>query len=262
MLVNTGTAITIPSGHSLELSSNSDVENNGTLTFNGSARLTETPGFPIYGTGTEVSLSVQGSPMAFTQPGGLGIWFDQGQATDSLRITRGHGALLNDLGQAGVARWYAVDADQWPSGGGIYFYVDNTELNGLATSQLVLHQSAAGSNWSFIPGVLDANNVLAGVPVNSLGTFTLFADSLVASVDESNPSASLNVYPNPANDMVVVTGLDENAPLQVYDAHGNLVRVEESGRSITSRALSIGSLANGLYVIRIGRLSVIRFLKQ
>ena len=262
MWIANGTTVTIPDGHSFELESNSNVENNGILTFLGTASLSEPAGFPIHGTGTETSLSFQSAALSFSQPGGLGLALDQESPIDSLKIIRGHTPRINDQGQHGVNRWYEVIADKWGSTGSLYFFIDDTELNGLATSQLTLHQSNTGVNWAYIPGTLDPNNLLAGYPIDSLGIFTLFADSLVSGIEATPEALKLMVYPNPANELVVVSGFKKGMNIQVYNTNGKLVVLEHSMRSETAIALSVSSLTNGLYLIRVGNEHTLRFLKQ
>ena len=70
-------------------------------------------------------------------------------------------------------------------------------------------------------------------------------------------AAQLQAYPNPAHQMVHVRilGAVPTAPLQVFDAMGQLVRTKSVAATDSDPSLSLDGLPAGLYVLRCGALS-------
>lgn len=70
--------------------------------------------------------------------------------------------------------------------------------------------------------------------------------------------AILSLYPNPANDNIIIGGLQRSADVEIFNALGELVktvRVDVAGK------INVGGLSSGLYVVRCGATSL-RFVKQ
>jgi hypothetical protein len=66
-------------------------------------------------------------------------------------------------------------------------------------------------------------------------------------VDVSAPK--LKIYPNPANDIVIISGLQGNEIITLVDATGR-IRFIQQAKSAEER-LAVGSLSGGLYFVRI-----------
>ena len=66
-----------------------------------------------------------------------------------------------------------------------------------------------------------------------------------ASLDHPDPAAFIRVYPNPADDQLLVSGLEEGGQLELFDAHGKLVAEEilAPGQNM----LFLGTIAPGIY---------------
>lgn len=260
--VHPGTSIEFVGNHSLSISSNTAFENDGIIQLMGDAVISESPGFPITGSGLERSSSRQVSSLVSLNPGGLGLTIDQSSPTDSLWIVRGHTPKTGNSGSQGVARWFQISAQQWSSTGELGFNLDNSELNGLTTNELVLHLSANGSIWTTIPGVFGTGNILTGTPIDSLGYFTLFSDTTTASVDESL-TRQLRLYPNPVKDMLIIELLNGIPPhdVIVQDVRGNLVSAPVD--ILHDRInVDVSSLAKGAYSIWLEGARPRIFIKQ
>lgn len=72
---------------------------------------------------------------------------------------------------------------------------------------------------------------------------------------------TMNMFPNPATDLVTITGVSVNASVEVYDALGKLVLTDrlQGGR------LQVGQLATGIHQVRVTENGVVyelRFNKQ
>ena len=74
-------------------------------------------------------------------------------------------------------------------------------------------------------------------------------------VDEQG--RELCLYPNPANDAIRIAGLEANSEVLIFNSLGDLVKVATAS---SDSEIGIGELANGLYLIRCGNVSM-RFVK-
>lgn len=79
-----------------------------------------------------------------------------------------------------------------------------------------------------------------------------FVDDVVVSgsydnVNEAIATGSLSVMPNPAKDVITVTGLTGDEEMQVYNALGQVVKTARLG---DGQSLSVGDLTPGIYFLR------------
>ena len=65
----------------------------------------------------------------------------------------------------------------------------------------------------------------------------------------SNSIGSLNIYPNPANDMVVLNDVNDFASIQVIDMTGKTV-MSVNNNAAKNVTLNVTSLEAGIYVIK------------
>lgn len=78
--------------------------------------------------------------------------------------------------------------------------------------------------------------------------------------EETIESNSLNIYPNPAEDMLFIEGLKENTLICIYNSKGQLIQSQTS-----SNRIEIENLESGLYIIQFeneSTLKNIRFIKR
>jgi len=85
---------------------------------------------------------------------------------------------------------------------------------------------------------------------------TLVAFFKGTGVDESE-TASLLLYPNPAKESIRIQGIEANSEINIYNVLGELVRTVNAG---PDDEISISDLAEGLYMVRCGRVTL-RFVK-
>ena len=69
---------------------------------------------------------------------------------------------------------------------------------------------------------------------------------------------NLALYPNPANDIIRIEGLESNTEVMIYNTLGELVKTVVVG---ADAEISISELSAGLYVVRCGETSL-RFVKE
>lgn len=96
--------------------------------------------------------------------------------------------------------------------------------------------------------------VLAQEPIAEVQqiTFAGVSPESFSVVEES--AKSIIIYPNPAQDRLVVQGA-EGQTLRVYDLQGRLLKQTESTE------VQVEDLANGTYLLQVGT-QVVRFIKQ
>lgn len=106
---------------------------------------------------------------------------------------------------------------------------------------------AVGGNW---PGYPDASTIFpATVMVDYV---RVYVDEAVAGVNELN-SDELNVYPNPANDVVTVqlNDVEEDLEIEWLSAEGNIVNVKETISNKNQITFNIKDLESGIYYLKI-----------
>jgi hypothetical protein len=258
--VATGTNITLNVGEAFHIEPNTAIENNGVITLLGDAYIDEADGYVIQGSGTETSLTLQTSPLVNENAGGLGLSITQSTVVDSLIVTRGHSPLLNVNGTEGVARWYYVRTTNWSGGGSFGFQLDNTEFNSLSGAELVMHGQSDNGNWRIIPGVLNSMNELEAYPIDTLGTFTLFEDTLVASVPDEEKQFA--IFPNPTSSSfnLLVPNESIGKAMRILDALGKVVI--ETRISDSVERFDVSMLRSGIYIIEIQGFTPIQLRKE
>lgn len=71
---------------------------------------------------------------------------------------------------------------------------------------------------------------------------------------ENIQSTSVVIYPNPSQDMLIVSGIEAQA-LRVFDMQGRLVKAENGTQ------VHVSDLAEGTYLLQVGT-QVVRFIKK
>lgn len=72
-------------------------------------------------------------------------------------------------------------------------------------------------------------------------------------------NAKVKVYPNPTQDALNITGIEENSNISIMDYQGKvLYNVKASGSELQ---VPVSSYANGTYLIKIGG-KVVKFIKE
>ncbi len=196
-------------------------------------------------------------------------------ASGNVYVAKWDGSTWSDLGNSATALnpdssleiFYALAVDQ---SGNIYaagslkdsigYYV--AKWNG--TSWTKLHTDTV---WFSSLAVDQSGNVYGG----RSGTYYIgeLAGGFVSKLNFSNtngiqsiPDATINLYPNPANDLLHIISDETFADAKVYDILGE--KVSETNGDI--KDLNIASLASGIYSISLqtssGKTIIARFCKQ
>lgn len=83
-----------------------------------------------------------------------------------------------------------------------------------------------------------ANGYQSGTQVEGIKTF-------------QGPDALLSVYPNPANNLIHITGVNGHGLVSITDISGKVVFTKEMSFNSTENNISLGSLSEGVYLIHI-----------
>lgn len=99
--------------------------------------------------------------------------------------------------------------------------------------------------------------VFTGFTGSSAGEYQLDREQItgVGIEEDANTNTILNVYPNPANDVVTVTfnALDNQSIVSVFDLTGKEVVTNQlnTGKGLSQERLNVSQLTQGVYFIRI-----------
>ena len=129
-------------------------------------------------------------------------------------------------------------------GGGIY--QEGTEVTVKATA----YQGYVFERWE--DGVTENPRI-----VTMTSNITLVALFKGDAIDE-NGTQGISIYPNPANDVIRLEGLDGNNEVRIYNTIGSLVKVVNVN---DNEEIHVSELSAGVYIIRTGN-AVIRFTKE
>ncbi|MDB9723518.1 T9SS type A sorting domain-containing protein [Polaribacter sp.] len=129
--------------------------------------------------------------------------------------------------------------------GTIIFAYEESELNGIAESDLTLETQSADGVWSSHPANVDAtNNTLSYVFADTLEFMRITASSLNANltVEEMAANDFVKVYPNPTTDKLIIVSKSLQKSI-LYNVNGQ--KVLESNRN----ELTVSELPIGVYFL-------------
>lgn len=88
----------------------------------------------------------------------------------------------------------------------------------------------------------------------------IFADDQETSIETVHPSsATILVYPNPAQTQLVIQGLDDKQTIRIYSQQGQLL-ISATATGSTA-AIDINRLQVGNYILQVGA-EIVKFIKQ
>lgn len=131
--------------------------------------------------------------------------------------------------------------------------------NGFAVgkSGTIVKTTDGGTTWNPVssPTTNDLNSVhfpttTACYAVGSAGTIIKYTGS--NGIEENNNFTSVNIFPNPASDIVTLNSDNINntdLTLDIYNLIGNIVKSENLKQN--NRQFTVGDLSNGVYMVKI-----------
>lgn len=81
----------------------------------------------------------------------------------------------------------------------------------------------------------------------------------VTNSEEVKKNTLLRIFPNPSSDFIQVTGLEQQAEYEIYDALG---RISKRGNTFNNQKIDIKDLPKGSYLININNGLVSKFIKK
>lgn len=105
-----------------------------------------------------------------------------------------------------------------------------------------------------------SGELLGYTRITDIGKIT-FNESNATSIDNIQPNVC--VYPIPAKDILVISGLEKNQSIHVYDLQGTLQNIQPivGGNFEASTSVNVSGLKNGIYLLQVGT-EVVKFIKQ
>jgi hypothetical protein len=145
-----------------------------------------------------------------------------------------NGNGVRDAGEQGLA---GVTVSNVTSGNATSTGSDGAYVLITQTPQTAIQMSPLDSNW----GVSPASGYITPAPAQQLDFAVVFPQSKRPFV--------LNLWPNPATNLVQYTGGEPGSTLQIWDTDDNLVL--EISEQNTAGTFSVAGLVNGIYWVRV-----------
>lgn len=264
MHVNAGTVLEVNGPIEWSFVPGAQVVNDGRIEFRDSARVLETPGWPITGIGTEHAWMEVAQPVSGFQPGGLGLELTSATSIGPLEIVRGHQPKVMANAQESVARWFGFAEGIPPALDQLVFRFDETELNGLDGSQLNLHdaETAEGPWVPMSPyGGLDPFSLIA-YDLMPREYITAFHTDAATSIREEPTDQLFSVWPAISADLVHVNSISEDAidRLELFDLFGAQLPLNVQG-SDRQMILDLSQYPQGPLFLRVNGRHVFKLIK-
>lgn len=265
MTIEAGTRVTFMDPLTWTLEPGATVINNGTIDL-GSATLVEQVNAPITGIGTETAILVHAGGPYNAEPGGLGLTLVGDASEDTLIVTRGHSVTTVNGNISSVARWYrTASASAQPWTVDATFFVDPSELNGIAPNMLQLHRAETLSGpWTPLSSTIDPPNTSVSGSYSAADVhLTAFMQDVMTSISEPVDRGSMRVWPTVSEDLVHVewNGDIPFKDVAVYALTGARMPVSLVTRRIHGFTLDVGRYGAGVYLIRVNGQADQRFIR-
>lgn len=115
----------------------------------------------------------------------------------------------------------------------------------------VLHGDVDNLTWEEITAVLDLiNNVMVAPGISDFSPFVVVADES-NSLSETGSAASLQLYPNPAHEFVIIESKTAIQQIEVFDLKGNKVSTETKNLQAGKTAIKTRDFQAGIYYIQV-----------
>lgn len=265
MVVQSGTRVAFDGPLNWTLGQNGTVVNDGLIEF-GQATLTELPGAPITGLGTETAVLAHPGGAFSSVPGGLGLRITGDLEPDTMMVIRGHTATSVGSSISSVARWYGLSGQVLQTAViDVTMNMDATELNGLVPQDLELHRaSTLDGPWIPLPGTVDLLvPSVTGVIQSNDAYLTAFMADIMTGTDEEPDKIDLFVWPTVTEDILNVQLSEAGivTTLELFDRTGRSVAPMVVRQGSSSATINTAHLARGLYLIRVNGLHEQRFIR-
>ena len=262
-------------GGDVQLSNNITV--NGTLTLTSgdvdlnskiislgsSATLSETTGNTVKGTTGSITTTRSINAPGSNNIGGMGAELTSSADLGSTIITRGHTAQTGS-GNTGITRYFDITPTTNTGLNATFvFHYDDSELNALTESELILFKSIDGGiNWTQVGGTVNTtNNTVTLTGLDGFSMWTLGSSSLPLPVEDEieipTEFALYQNYPNPFNPSTKIRyqlPQESKVIIKLYDILGAEVITllnEKKEAGVYEVDFNAANLPSGTYIYRI-----------
>lgn len=143
---------------------------------------------------------------------------------------------------------YSLDGKQWENIG----FLGSKAPNGNSSTLL---------NYTFIHNILPVGNVFYRLKQEDFNGAKTYSPKKLL---QNNSELAVGVYPNPAGNYVIVSGLQPGCSVEIVNMMGQVVKAIKA--DATSTQIALDYLPEGVYTVRAldasGKASVSKFLKQ
>jgi len=168
--------------------------NDKTITLGSSATLSETTGNTVKGTTGIITTTRSINAPSSNNIGGMGAELTSSADLGSTIITRGHTAQTGD-NNTGITRYFDITpTTNTGLNATLVFHYDDSELNSLTESELILFKSTDnGSSWTQMGGTVNTSENFVTLPgIDGFSRWTLGASSSPIPVELTSFTANVN----------------------------------------------------------------------
>jgi len=141
-------------------------------------------------------------------------------------------------------KFYAPQAGTIYSSPAPIVIADNDVVHYKAYNEIVLENFETEEGADFVAEIVPCP-MNCGIYTN----YKLNSKSLELFTDINNDDDNINIYPNPANNILYVEGVFDNSNLQIYNLLGSLIISKQITQNITT--MDISQLSKGIYIVKI-----------
>jgi hypothetical protein len=100
---------------------------------------------------------------------------------------------------------------------------------------------------------------LGHTPLSEIGKIVFCEKSEIPTSMDNVHSSSVQVFPNPTHDYLIVQGLESNQSARVFSLNGQLISTTPI--STTETKINVSDLPNGSYLLQVGA-EIVKFIKK
>lgn len=264
--LSAGTSVSVQGAIGFVIAPGAAVINDGTIDLGAACMLTEQPGSPITGTGTEHALWPDASPLADAEPGGLGLTLSTAYDGGNLEVTRGHLPITLPNSAQSIARWFFIDMPDGSVSADAVIAYDISELNGIDPSALSIFESPSYNGpWTALASVSSPGTQEISATDQAPVAYLTGFDAAAANPVLDGEGDGWRVWPTVVERVVHVRIPDNRSlrSLELMDSQGKVLWKDMTPVSRTTRIdVDLPDLAQGLYLLRMNGESTTRLIRR
>jgi hypothetical protein len=119
-------------------------------------------------------------------------------------------------------------------------------VDGIVFTELTNMSVASGSLYNYIDGDIISGTIYYRIKVKDDNGKFVYSNIVHVNIQ----GLSINIFPNPANSVLYITGIEKVRSVRIYNSHGQMVLSKTN-----IQTLNISSLSKGLYIIAVETIS-------